>query len=136
MAIPLRGPTGRGAYFITASTYLKQQLLQAERTARLFIEVLYDYRRQGKYPLHEFVVMPDHFHLLITPGTGVTLERAMQFILPVRAAPDSGGCRLGICNTPHHLALGDRKSWAAIFRPATLIPSWRETRNHPCLTGR
>ncbi len=80
MAIPLRGRTGQWTYFITASTYLKQHLLQSERTAPLFIDVLYHYRGEGKYLLHEFVVMPDHFHLLITPGPEVALERAMQFI--------------------------------------------------------
>lgn len=32
-----------------------------------------------RYLLHEFVVMPDHFHLILTP-TGITLERAMQCI--------------------------------------------------------
>jgi putative transposase len=30
--------------------------------------------------LHEFVLMPDHFHLLLTPAQSITLERAMQFI--------------------------------------------------------
>ena len=68
MAIPFRGHTGQGTYFITASAYLKQHLLQSEGTALLFVDVLYHYRGQGKYLLHEFVVMPDHFHLLITPG--------------------------------------------------------------------
>jgi putative transposase len=37
------------------------------------------YRTQKKYLLHEFVVMRDHFHLILTP-TGITLERAMQLI--------------------------------------------------------
>lgn len=46
--------------------------------ARLFVDVLLHYRRQTKYLLHEFVVMPDHFHLLITPLE--TLERSMQLI--------------------------------------------------------
>ena len=46
--------------------------------AQLFIEVLLHYRRQGKYLLHEFVLMPDHFHVLITPA--ITLERALQLI--------------------------------------------------------
>jgi putative transposase len=48
-----------------------------EKIARLFIEVMIAYRTQKKYLLHEFVVMPDHFHLILTP-TGITLERAMQ----------------------------------------------------------
>ena len=46
--------------------------------AGLLVEVLLHYRAERKYLLHEFVVMPDHFHLLLTPV--VTLERAVQFI--------------------------------------------------------
>ena len=47
--------------------------------AGLFIETLRRYGREGKFVIHEFVVMPNHFHLLFTPS-GVTLERAIQFI--------------------------------------------------------
>jgi len=46
--------------------------------ARLFLDVLFSYRAQHKYLLHEFVLMPDHFHLLITPTEG--LERGLQLI--------------------------------------------------------
>jgi putative transposase len=35
---------------------------------------------QGKYRLHEFVVMPDHFHLLITVDSDTTIARAVQLI--------------------------------------------------------
>jgi putative transposase len=42
------------------------------------VQVLLSYREQHKYLLHEFVLMPDHFHLLITPT--LTLERALQLI--------------------------------------------------------
>jgi len=38
---------------------------------------LYSYRTKA-YLLHEFVVMPDHFHVLITPTT--SLEKAVQSI--------------------------------------------------------
>ena len=58
---------------------MKMSLFLADKIARLFIVVLMSYRAQKKYPLHEFVVMPDHFHLILTP-TGITLERAMQCI--------------------------------------------------------
>lgn len=78
MTIPYRGKTGNNAYFVTASTFQKKALLQSDRTATLLIETLFYYRDQHKFMLHEFVVMPDHFHLLLTPI--VTLERAMQFI--------------------------------------------------------
>jgi putative transposase len=78
MAAPRRGNTGSGCYFITASTFQKRNILQSDRMAGLFVNVLLHYRQQAKYLLHEFVVMPDHFHLLITPLE--TLERSMQLI--------------------------------------------------------
>ena len=78
MTIPYRGTTGDGTYFVTSSTLQKRALLQSERMAILFIETLLNYRDQQKYNLHEFVVMPDHFHLLLTPI--VTLEKAVQLI--------------------------------------------------------
>lgn len=80
MAIPYRGKTSDSTYFVTASTFGKKALFQTERTARLLLDVLSHYRAQQKFFLHEFVLMPDHFHLLITPGEGMTLERAMQLI--------------------------------------------------------
>jgi putative transposase len=46
--------------------------------ANLFVDVLFHYRDQRKYGLHEFVLMPDHFHLLLTPNESV--EKAVQFI--------------------------------------------------------
>src|ERR1035441_10878697 len=76
MAAPYRGNTGSGTYFITACAFQKQQLLQSDRMARLFLDVVLNYRSQEKYLLHEFVLMPDHFHLLITPLA--TLERALR----------------------------------------------------------
>jgi putative transposase len=47
---------------------------------RLFLQTLYRYRRDGRYELHAFVVMPEHIHLLLTPALDVTLERAIQLI--------------------------------------------------------
>ncbi len=78
MAAPRRGNTGYSCYFITASTFQKQPILQSDRMAGLFVDVLLHYRQKQKYLLHEFVVMPDHFHLLTTPCE--SLERAMQLI--------------------------------------------------------
>ena len=78
MAAPARGNTGYGCYFITASTFQKRNILQSERMAQLFVDVLFHYRRQNKYLLHEFIVMPNHFHLLMSPCE--TLERAVQLV--------------------------------------------------------
>ena len=30
--------------------------------------------------MHEFVLMPDHFHLLLTPAPDVSLEKALRFL--------------------------------------------------------
>jgi putative transposase len=79
MGRPLRGETGGSTYFITTGTFQKQRLLQSERSAVLLIDVLLHYRKQEKYLLHEFVVMPHHLHLLITPKD-ITIERSLGLI--------------------------------------------------------
>ena len=80
MGIPHhRGATSESTYFVTTNVFEKKSLFQVEKIARLFIKVLLDYRAEKKYLLHEFVVMPDHFHVIISPA-GITLERAMQLI--------------------------------------------------------
>jgi putative transposase len=86
MAIPARRANpvsikaGARKFFVTSSAWRKQNLLQSDRAAELFLHVLYDYRAQNKFRLHEFVVMPDHFHLLLTVESAMTIERAVQFI--------------------------------------------------------
>ena len=45
-------------YFVTANVLQKKSLFQVEKIARLFIEVMLQYRAEKKYLLHEFVVMP------------------------------------------------------------------------------
>jgi putative transposase len=86
MSIPIRNAdpshviAGERTFFVTSSTWGKFGLLQSARAAGLFIEVLYHYRRQRKYLLHEFVIMPDHFHGLITVGAEMTVEKAVQLV--------------------------------------------------------
>ena len=67
-------------FFVTASTWGKRSILQTDPAAELFIQTLHTHQHQGKFRLHEFVVMPDHFHLLITVDAGMSIERAVQFV--------------------------------------------------------
>ncbi len=99
MAIPIRYShpsnviAGARTFFVTSSVAEKRNLLQSDRSAGLFLRVLYDYRAQGRYRLHEFVVMRDHFHLLITVGSEISIEKAVQFIkggFAFRAGKDLG----------------------------------------------
>ena len=69
-----------GTYFVTFSTWNRRRLFQVENYARLFLKILFHYRRERRYFLHAFVVMPDHVHLLLTPTQSVTIERAIQLI--------------------------------------------------------
>ena len=46
----------------------------------LFIDVLRSYVAGKKFQVHDFVVMPDHVHLLITVAADTSIEKAMQFI--------------------------------------------------------
>jgi putative transposase len=62
---------------LTSNTWGRRSLFHAEPWARLFLDTLYHYR-PSSYSLHAFVLMPDHFHVLITPQT--SLERAAQMI--------------------------------------------------------
>ena len=56
------------------------RLLQTQRMAELFCNMLLEKRAMNTFLLHAFVVMPNHIHLLITVPQGSTLERTMQLI--------------------------------------------------------
>ena len=77
---PTRDLKPHGTYFVTFSTWQRRRLFVVESYARLFLKTLYSYRRQGRFELYVFVLMPEHAHLLLTPSPGVTLERSIQFI--------------------------------------------------------
>ncbi len=67
-------------FFVTTQTWGRRTLFQTERMANLIIDVLEMNRRKDHFQLHEFVVMPEHLHLLLTPAYEIPLERAVQFI--------------------------------------------------------
>jgi len=46
----------------------------------LFIDVLRGYTVDRKFTIHDFVVMPNHVHLLISVPGEMMIERAMQLI--------------------------------------------------------
>ncbi len=73
-------PQETRTYFVTAVTANRRRLFQVSATAELLQLTILDYRSQGKFLLHAFVIMRDHFHALLTPAPDVSLEKAMQFI--------------------------------------------------------
>ena len=73
-------PQETRTYLVTAVTAQRRSIFQVVATAELLQQTILDYRDQGKFLLHAFVLMPDHFHALITPAPDVSLEKAVQFI--------------------------------------------------------
>jgi len=72
------------AYFVTLSAQIKTVKGGSVDPARPFtscpslaaqaVESLTYYRRQGKWLLFAYCLMPDHLHLLVTPEGGVNLS--------------------------------------------------------------
>jgi putative transposase len=67
-------------FFITTVTAHRKLFFSSERAARMFLDSLLAYRDRGLFQLYEFVVMPDHVHLILAPKSTLSLERGMQFI--------------------------------------------------------
>jgi putative transposase len=81
MSKPMRLPSVSDdrTYFVTSGTDGRERHFAYSKYAELFIDTLYHYRKERKYQIHAFVVIPEHFHLLITPQ-GIPIERALQLI--------------------------------------------------------
>lgn len=79
-SIPENIARPRRTFFVTTKTYMGKHLLQSERHAALLIDVLRSCVVDGHFQVHDFVVMPNHLHLLIALGENMTVEKAMQFV--------------------------------------------------------
>ena len=67
-------------FFVTTRTAGGRSLFQTTRMAELFIDVLRSRVKVGRFTIHDFVVMPNHVHILMTIPGSMTIERAMQSI--------------------------------------------------------
>lgn len=77
----LRHRTTPGStYFVTTKAAQSISLFHVQQIAEIVIDKLLHYRNTGAYELHEFVLMPNHLHLLLTPNNDTTLEKALQVI--------------------------------------------------------
>ena len=76
----LPAPQSTRTFFVTSTTAGRRALLQSDRMAQLLVDVLAENRRKKRFLLHAFVIMPNHFHLLLTPAEEIALEKALQFI--------------------------------------------------------
>jgi putative transposase len=66
--------------FIACRTAEGRPVFQSPSAADLFTDVVMAYRQEQHVRLHEFVVMPDCFHAIVTPAPGQSIERFVHFI--------------------------------------------------------
>lgn len=80
MSRPRHRVKAAGAYFVTSRTWQSRRLFQKDAFAKIVMGTLQEGRERGFYLLHDFVVMPDHLHLILTPTSQTSLEKAVQII--------------------------------------------------------
>jgi putative transposase len=86
MAIPARNASSEAilsserVFFATTKTSAARRILQSDRNAMLLIEVLRSHVAARKFQLHDFVIMPNHLHLLVELPNDISIERAMQLV--------------------------------------------------------
>jgi putative transposase len=87
--------------FLTASTYRRTPLFRADRFRRCFVQRWEEVRQQLHLRLIGWVLMPEHFHLLIQPQPAGTTplimkarkeESAKRILRMLRANPQSSWC--------------------------------------------
>jgi REP-associated tyrosine transposase len=67
-------------YFVTACAHMHRNLFQRRETAELMVATIVRYRDAGEFQVHEYVVMPNHNHLPVTPRSDSSIARVMQLI--------------------------------------------------------
>jgi putative transposase len=67
-------------FFLTSECWQRHQLFKIEARALLLIDVMLHYRDERRFDLHDFTVMPEHFHALLTLDHTMSIEKAAQFI--------------------------------------------------------
>jgi putative transposase len=67
-------------YFVTTKAWQNVAVFQVAAIAEVLLAKLWEYRNRKNYPLHEFVLMPNHLHVVLTPSSTTTLQKAMNLI--------------------------------------------------------
>jgi putative transposase len=100
-------------YFVTTHSFQGVFLFQVQQTAEIIIAKILEYRDRQNFLLHDFVLMPNHLHLIVTPMLGVSPEKAMQLI--------KGGSSHEI----HRIRGNKMEIWQAGFHESS-VTSWSE----------
>ena len=75
---PLRYYGLNHLHYVTASTYRRARLFDALQFKNRWVETLGELREELKFRIIGYVLMPEHFHLLIWPGDGANPSQIVQ----------------------------------------------------------
>lgn len=67
-------------FFISTVAWGRRSIFQTDRMALLLIDVMRDNVARNRMSIHEFVVMRDHLHVILTPAPDQSLEKCVQFL--------------------------------------------------------
>jgi len=68
------------AYHVTSRTNDKVRVFGSNLGRKIMLMVIEDAKEKFAFTLHNFCIMPTHIHLLITPASGTSLSRIIQWI--------------------------------------------------------
>ena len=71
---------GGDFHFITCSCYRRQQFLGSARRRDLFLKILEEVRQKYNFIIVGYVVMPEHFHMLVSEPKTKSLSLVMQVL--------------------------------------------------------
>jgi len=80
MSTPRHRTAPGSSYFVTTKCWQSRTVFQVPENADILLQTILNHRERKAYLLHEFVIMPDHLHLLITPSATTSLEKTIQLI--------------------------------------------------------
>jgi len=63
-------------FFVSSKAVQGRALLQSDRHAMLLIDTMRSYVNARKFVIHDFVVMPNHLHVLIAVDNMMSIEKA------------------------------------------------------------
>lgn len=76
-----RGDSAEGVYHIINRGNMKMQVFDDEEDYLYFLELLKSRALKEKIAIHAYCLMPNHFHLLVSPAYDGSLSQWMQWVM-------------------------------------------------------
>lgn len=76
-----RGDSANGIYHIINRGNMRMQVFNDAEDYEYFLELLHNSAKRYKVAIHAYCLMPNHFHLLLSPEREGSLSRMMQWLM-------------------------------------------------------